>query len=177
LFPYVSTIRGIDVSDTMIEKYNEWASSQDISKESIFGIQGDLLAPSAELVDILHTAEYSTFDNVVISMALHHVADPLLLLKKLVAQLTEGGRILIIDWNKKEGDTGYAEPASGTLLGAEWKDIKRTIKHPKFNEREVLEMLKVAGCRDVEFVLSDEVSKLPAEFGGEERMFFGLGRK
>jgi SAM-dependent methyltransferase len=177
LFPYVSTIRGIDVSDTMIEKYNEWASFQDISKERMCGFQGDLLAPSAELVDILHTAEYSSFDNVVISMALHHVADPTLLLKKLVAQLTEGGRILIIDWNKKEGDTGYAEPASGSLLGADWKDIKRTIKHPKFNESEVTEMLKVAGCKEVEFVLSSQVTKLPAEVGGEERLFFGLGKK
>jgi SAM-dependent methyltransferase len=160
----------------MVEKYNEWASSQHISQEVIFGIRGDLLAPSAEMEKLLQTSAYSEFDIIIISMALHHVADPKLMLKELVARMVDGGRILVIDWNKEE-DTEYGEPVAGVLQKGDWKDVKRTIKKQRFSESEVVGLLKSAGCREVEFVLCDEVSKLPMEFGGKERMFFGLGRK
>ena len=56
LFPYVSEIRGIDVSDGMVEQYNNSVRSFGVPESQIFAIQGDLAAPLTEQSSFCATA-------------------------------------------------------------------------------------------------------------------------
>jgi 2-polyprenyl-3-methyl-5-hydroxy-6-metoxy-1,4-benzoquinol methylase len=165
------------VSDKMVEMYNETASSLGISSDRMHATRGDLLAPSDEILNILKESGYSNLNVVVMSMALHHVADPQLMLAKLVNRLTEGGRILIIDWAHMEDDVETSWPSAEALQKAEIKDVKHILNNATFSEGNVVELLKGAGCKEAEFALCPEISKLPVEFGSEKRLFFGLGKK
>ncbi|EPE36411.1 S-adenosyl-L-methionine-dependent methyltransferase [Glarea lozoyensis ATCC 20868] len=170
LLPHVSTIRGIDVSDKMVDLYNSPARTNNADMSAI---QADLLAPTDAMLDALIKGEYSDFDIAVTSMALHHFADPQLMLTKLVERLAIGGRILVIDWaNEAVADW----PAEGVLKEAGLGDVRHTLNDSVFTEKSVVELLKGAGCREAEFVLCPETSKLPGVFG-EKRLFFGLGTK
>ena len=162
------------MSDNMVKLYNETARTQGISKDNMIAIQGDLLAPSQEMIDSMKASQYEDFNIIVMSMALHHVSDPQLMLTRLVERLAEGGTILIIDW---ANEAVYSWPSTEALKKAGLEDVKHTLNDAVFSEESVVKLLKDAGCKTAEFVLSPEASTLPLEFGGEKRMFFGLGRK
>lgn len=83
LAPYVSTTRGIDVSDTMVEKYNHATRKQGLSEQQMHAVRGDLVGPEDEIPKALKEADFYDFDVIVMSMALHHVEDPQLMMMKL----------------------------------------------------------------------------------------------
>lgn len=112
LFPYVSTLRGIDISDGMVEKYNHAARSQGLSEQQMYAVQGDLLSPtttSASANSKLQGADFFNFSIIVISMALHHIEHPQELIKKLVGRLRPGGAIVVIDWVPEIGNSKHDE--------------------------------------------------------------------
>ncbi|KAM0230670.1 hypothetical protein ACHAP5_011305 [Fusarium lateritium] len=94
LLPWFSKIRGIDISDASVVKYNQLAHDQGVSPDVVHGIQGDIRSPNSEM----STEDFSNFDVVVISMALHHIDEPKILLSHLYERLQPGGHLLVVDW-------------------------------------------------------------------------------
>ena len=72
----MTPIRGIDVSDGMVEKYKKAAQKQGLSEKQMHAVRGDLLVPEAEIPEALKKVDFYNFDIIVMSMALHH-ANPL----------------------------------------------------------------------------------------------------
>ena len=77
----------------MVDQYNKLAEKFDLSNQMRANV-GDLIKGS----DQLNAPEYSGFDLIVMSMALHHVEDPALMIHRLSQRLATGGVLLIIDW-------------------------------------------------------------------------------
>lgn len=94
LLPWFSKIRGIDIADANVQRYNQLALDQDVSPDVVRAIQGDVRSPDSEM----STEDFSGFHAVVISMALHHIDDPKTLLSHLYQQLRPGGHLLVVDW-------------------------------------------------------------------------------
>ena len=182
LAPYVTTIRAIDVSDGMVDKYNEAAHKQSLSKQQMHAVRGDLMVPKAEIPESLKKVDFYDFDIIVMSMALHHVEDPQLMTANLVERLRDGGSLLIIDWapgskapemhghdhEKYAPDEGYQQDVQGS---------QQTMKSSGFGEEEMRKIFRDAGCSQSEYVLHPELSKLPSRFGGAKQLFFARGKK
>jgi SAM-dependent methyltransferase len=94
LLPWFSMIRGIDISDGNVQKYNQLAHDQGVSPDVIRAIQGDIRSPDSEM----SAEDFSGFNAIVISMALHHIDDPKSLLSHLYGRLRPGGHLLVVDW-------------------------------------------------------------------------------
>ena len=135
----------------------------------MWAIQGDLNEPSAAL----SSPEWSGFDAAIISMALHHVADPAAFLVQLRQRVRRGGSLVIVDWLRdteapdranEEADPKYRE---GDMLRLpEGMSI-----WPGFSAREVGAIVAAAGCADVEVRVYPEPIETPAEMQGYDRMF------
>lgn len=85
----------------MIEEYTKNARQAGLS-DKIVGYKGDLLADPASIE--LSGPEFFDFDVVLISMALHHFANPELAMKRFSERMKKGGVCLIIDLFIDEGE-------------------------------------------------------------------------
>ncbi|KAH8598864.1 S-adenosyl-L-methionine-dependent methyltransferase [Bisporella sp. PMI_857] len=182
LAPYVTTIRGIDVSDGMVEKYNEAARKQGLSEQQMHAVRGDLLVPEAEIPKALEKVDFYDFDIIVMSMALHHVEDPQLMTAKLVERLRDGGSLLIIDWapSPKAPEVqghGHEKDARDEGYQQDLQEAQQTMKRSGFDEEEMRKVFEDSGCSESEYVLHPDLSKLPSRFGGAKQLFFARGRK
>jgi SAM-dependent methyltransferase len=166
----------------MIASFNDTALALNLSPDQMCAVQGDLLgAPTSPT---LQRDEFFNFDVAVISMALHHVADPQAMTTKLVERLREGGSLLIIDWAT---DPAHADEGFGEVLDhhnhpdgytkERLEEVQKTMIRAGFARDEMIELLRKAGCSQVYFALHPEPSVLPIKFGGEKRLFFARGRK
>ncbi|PYI30262.1 S-adenosyl-L-methionine-dependent methyltransferase [Aspergillus indologenus CBS 114.80] len=94
LAPFVSKIVGMDVSDGMISEFNKNAKDAGLANK-MTGVKADLLAES--VAEELSADEYTDFDLVVVSMALHHFENPELALARLSGRLKKGGVLLVLE--------------------------------------------------------------------------------
>ena len=60
----------------------------------MYAVEADLGDPKP----ILDNPEWFEFDVAVISMALHHVADPTEMLRRLQERLKKGGALVVVEW-------------------------------------------------------------------------------
>lgn len=162
LAPHVEIVRGIDISDAMVESYNHMARAAGQS-EVMHAVQGDFLANE----EIVPAEEYSNFDVAVISMALHHVASPQELLSKLVARLQHDGVIVVLDWTPGATDQ---EPVKH-------HDVHATISKGSFSKTDMTEMFTTAGCKPgIAYHEYKETTFIPGHLsgvdGGVEKRFF-----
>lgn len=180
LFPYVSVVRGIDVSDAMVEQYNKSARTHGVPESQMFAIQGDLAAPLNEKSHpSLSSSDFLQFDLIVMSMALHHIDVPKVLIQRLVERLSQGGVLVIIDWTLDQEDHLTQQPSEGTksLRGNTKHAASHTVSHEGFSKEQMGTMLRSAGCNEVDYLVLAEPSKLPAEYGGQKQLFFARGKK
>lgn len=91
----MTKVIGIDVSEHMVTEFNKSARECGISPEKMFALQGDLLAET--IPQELSGPEFFEFDIIVVSVALHHFADPKLAMERLGSRLKKGGVLFIID--------------------------------------------------------------------------------
>jgi ubiquinone/menaquinone biosynthesis C-methylase UbiE len=170
----------------MVEKYNEAARMQGLSKQQMYAIKGDLQSPMAELnYPDLHGEDFFGFHTIIMSMGLHHIHNPQEMLMKLVERLKDSGVVIIIDWvsqhekldqhsiSKKSHDV---DPRSHSDKHGHHSAL-HSIAHAGFSEDQMHRMLKKAGCSDVDYVLLPEPSRVPSEIGGQKQLFFARGRK
>lgn len=140
-------------------------------------IRGDLTVPSpieASFPTLLGSnSEYSGFDLIVMSMALHHIEVPELLVGRLVERLGERGTVVIIDWTLKDPP----QHQQAQLKGNESHEASHTVIHEGFDKEQMYSILRQAGCDEVDYLVLNEPSKVPASIGGQKQLFFARGRK
>jgi SAM-dependent methyltransferase len=173
----------MDLSPKMAAAYNALSGSQNLSTK-LSAIEGDLLSPSSTLRD----PKFFNFDIIVMSMALHHIADAQLMIEKLQTRLRDGGILVIVDWlsmglgvppteggdrNEHEGEEdGFAKEAKLKLAAA-----AHVVAHWGFSKEEMKALFENAGMVDVGFMDGIEKSKVPAEMNYEQQMFIAKARK
>lgn len=180
LFPYVSEVRGIDVSDRLVEQYNKSARSHGVPESQMFAIEGDLAVPLTEASHpSLGSSDFFQFDLIVISMALHHIDVPKVLIERLVERLNDGGVVVIVDFTlDQEGrQTQQSSKESHSLQGDKEHPAAHTVMHDGFSKEDMDTMLRCAGCKEIGYLMLDEPTKVPAKIGGKKQLFFARGKK
>lgn len=164
----------------MVEQYNKSARSHGVPESQVFAVQGDLVAPSTEASHpSLGGSEFFQFDLIVISMALHHIDAPKVLIERLVERLNEGGVVVVIDWTLDQEDRPAQQPIEGghSFQGNASHPAAHTISYKGFSKGQMDTMLRCAGCNEVDYLVLDEPTKVPAEIGGQKQLFFARGKK
>lgn len=167
LAPFASVLRGIDISDGMVELYNAGARKQNLSWDQMHARQGNLLEEPEKFED----PDLFGFDVALISMSLHHVENAPKMIEKLAERLRPGGSLVVIDWvSPQESGCGFP-PKPAHLPAVE------TITYHGFTEKQMLDMFNAAGLTDIGYKWHPERSKGPKEIGGEQQLFFARGTK
>lgn len=158
LTPFASVLRGIDISGGMVEQYNKTAHNLGLSPEQMRGVQGNLLEDGQFAAD---GPEFTGFHVAVVSMALHHIADPAAMIKKLAERLAPGGSLVIVDFVTPESLPPPHHPAA------------HTVTRHGFTEKEMGEMFADAGLVEYSFRLHPQTSRVP---WGEQQVFYGRAK-
>lgn len=170
----------------MLTEYRATATELGLTESQMLAVRGNLLAPTVEPTNPpLSEDELNNFDLVVISMALHHVDDVELAVKRLAERLRPGGVLLIIDGAQRSSS---GEP-HGTASSDNHHDDQspcgvkpdhsaaHTISHDFFTKEQIFDLFQKAGCGDSSFVLSDRLSDVPGSRTGKMQMFFARATK
>lgn len=166
LGPSVTTIRGIDISENMVQRYNEAAQSAGLESKRVNAIVGDLLAE--EVPDHLKTPEYYDFDIAVIGLGFHHFENPVLAVERLAERLKPGtGVLLIVDFLPFDDEAdGSSDP---------WKG---TIKNRGFARANMEKLYSVAKLEKFSFSMLEEPVVMGSEDSTKKRsLFFAKGKK
>jgi SAM-dependent methyltransferase len=95
---YVTSIRGIDISENMVQHYNEAARSSGLTNEQAHAVVGDLIGSEPSAAE-LQGPEFYNFDVAAIGLGFHHFEDPPLAVKRLGERLkAETGVLIIVDF-------------------------------------------------------------------------------
>ena len=179
LHPKFSQCIGVDLAEGMLAKYRETAVDLGLSEQQMKAVRGNLLAPIVDPTNPpLSDEELSNFDLVAICMALHHVDDIELAVKRLAEKLRPGGVLLVIDWAKMDNP-----PASASVehidnqshinqQGQEPHPGAHTMSHETFTEEQIVNLFQQADCSQSSFVLAKELSNVPPAPTGKMQLFF-----
>ncbi|KZL88153.1 methyltransferase type 11 [Colletotrichum incanum] len=191
---------GVDLAEGMLAKYCATAADIGLSEPQMMAVQGNLLASPVEATKPpLSQEQLSNFDLVAICMALHHVDDINLAIKRLAERLRPGGVLLVIDWAKRDttGDsasTNGHQDASAShhdQNGHEQQQhqyrhpehhhqphpASHTISHDSFTEEQMVGLFEGAGCGQSSFVQADRLSDVPGARTGKMQLFFARATK
>ncbi|KXT02488.1 hypothetical protein AC578_4182 [Pseudocercospora eumusae] len=175
LGPYVKTIRGIDISENMVSKYNEAARSSGLSEEQAHAVVGDLCAQEATQDPQFKGQDWYEFDIAVIGLGFHHFEYPNVAMKRLAERLKAGtGILVIVDFlpfdEKHNHDHGGNEGES--------PGMQHTIKHNGFKPETLRDMYVEAGFEDFDIVALKQPAVLELKTGTVQRtLFVAKGRK
>lgn len=189
LKPLFSSVIGMDVSRSMLDKYQDTVDSLGLGPDEMKGVRGDLLG--ADIKPTEPPVEESAlwdFDLVAISMALHHVEDPESAIKKLAARLKIGGKLLVIDWTPLDGSTrAQREYQQELQQDGSWERIEaalmthaasHTISKPYgFTEQEMRDMFEEAGCKNMGWKLAEELTPIDTIKGLKSQLYFACATK
>ncbi|KAI9760579.1 MAG: hypothetical protein M4579_001548 [Chaenotheca gracillima] len=182
LAPYTDSLRGVDVSSGMVDAYNADAITElDGRKIQMSAVAGNMFqetSPTPPSTDLDYAAD--TFDLAVISMALHHVEDPALGVKRLAERVKPGsGVVCVLDLlaaGSAPKPVGEDEADAAAKTSQPLEDAVRNMDNADdvfkvvqslhgFSEQDMRAHFEAAGCgEDFKFVV------LPGEV-----VFSGLG--
>ncbi|KAI9804918.1 MAG: hypothetical protein M1833_006221 [Piccolia ochrophora] len=143
--PWATEVRGVDVAPKMVEQFNARAKCRRDADPEMFAVVGDISpaeGPSASIAG----EDYHGFDLAVVGVALHHMHDSKLVLRRLAERVKVGtGVVFIVD----------VVPHAHHHTSAE-----HTVAHHGFSKEQMVDLMKGAGCRDVKYkvVCTSEVS-------------------
>ncbi|KAI7552983.1 structural maintenance of chromosomes 5 smc5, partial [Hortaea werneckii] len=146
LLPYVTTVKGIDLSEKMVEEYNRAASTSGIPPEQALSVVGDLCSASTDIPDHFRKPEWYSFDLAVIGLGFHHFEDPGLAVQRLSERLRKGGVLVIVDFlpfGSEERDMG---------------EMAKTIKHDGFTREGMERLFGDGGMGVVKFDVVGDVT-------------------
>ena len=143
-------------------------------------IQGDLGDQSGTT---LNESEWFDFDVAFISMALHHVPDPVAMLRQLRRRLKDGGVLVVIEGTdsglNQEGDDNTVDKPPKKDDTHEMVEVMGGQKiWPNFSTDSVRADMSAAGFGDVQIQLGPEDFQVPgpaAQGGGWKRVLFAKG--
>lgn len=160
----MTTIRGIDLSENMVKKYNEMAEAAGLTPETAHAVVGDLTGE--EVPAHLNTPEFHMFDIIVVAAALHHLEDPARAIQRLAERpKPQTGILVIIDFLK------FMDAA---MLK---HDMAHTIKHDGFDRDTMQKMFNAAGLADFDWDVVEEEFVMELKHGTSKRqVFFARGR-
>lgn len=158
----MSTVRGMDISSSMAEQYNEMALKSGYTPTKMHAVQGDIIEPESTPSPELSTPAYFNFDLIVMCLALHHIEDPDNMILQLSKRLRPGGILLIIDWVSDREGIDFS---------------KLSVNRMGFEEVEVKSAYEKAGLEDWSWKLTSTPSPVPREIVGKQQLFFARGRK
>ncbi|KAM0700460.1 hypothetical protein Q7P35_012181 [Cladosporium inversicolor] len=183
---YVTSIRGIDISENMVGHYNEAARSSGLSTEQAHAVVGDLLG--ATVPPELSGPDFYNFDVAAIGLGFHHFEDPPLAVKRLAERLkAETGVLIIVDFLPFEHNSHSHSHSHGS--GGHNQDqrtqptppitnAQHTIKHHGFTSSGIQRLFAAAGLEDFAFDILPEPAVFEFEEGRKERtIFIAKGRK
>ena len=160
----------------MVEKFNSEAREAGMTEAQIRAVRGDLLAP---IEGQLESQEFYDFDLAVMSMALHHVEDPKIMIAKLVERLRPGGTVVIIDWipSGRSSSDSHGSHADEKKDGHGQHASSHTITFDGFSKEEMHSFFREAGCSNNDYVLAASPSEVPPDRKGQKHLFFAKGTK
>jgi SAM-dependent methyltransferase len=147
----------------MVKQYENTARLLGLSPEQMHGVRGDLLADEDN--SETDSPEFADFNVAVISMALHHVADPATMVRKLAERLQPSGSLVIVDWVADEA----------TLPMPSEHPAAHTVTRHGFSEDQIRSMFVEAKMVDYEYLLNPERSKVPS--WGEPQLFLARAKR
>ncbi|KAF5860185.1 hypothetical protein ETB97_001890 [Aspergillus alliaceus] len=160
LAPFATKVVGLDVAEGMVDEYNSNAREAGFADKMV-GRKGDLLVESVS--DDLSGPDYSDFDVVFVSMALHHFEKPDLAMKRLGERLKKGGVCLIIDILPHGKHDHNAHE-----MHNEFAETTHTIKTHGFTLEDMHKLYEAAGvAMKFDFQVIDE----PLEFERDGKKF------
>ena len=166
LAPYFSTIRGMDISEGMAKQYNLKAKEAGYSAAKMHAVAGDLVSDPASVDSTL-----TNFDLIVMSMALHHVEDPRLMIQRLSERLAHGGALLIVDW------VAPTESGCSPIVAPTDSPVMHTVARMGFEQKELDDWFKSAKLGESGWKWFSKRSELPSELGGEKQLFLAKAVK
>ena len=140
----VSSLLAVDVSPGMLAKYKEKADV--LGFQQVETLQRDLA---------LQPLEGREFDVIISAMALHHICDVALVLKRFHPLLAENGVLLLADLDREDGS---------------FHDDPTGVEHHGFKRDWILNALWDAGFRMAEICTAHTIVK-PAASGDESRSY------
>lgn len=141
----------------------------------MYAIQGDLSEPSSDL----DRADWSNFDAAIISMALHHVSEPIEMLSQLRERLRPGGALTVVEMY--EDDDQENVTGSDNLNREDMIEVHGGQKiWAGFSPRGLVDLLKRAGFTDTDVKKPDLSFQIPDGLGGphsghEKKLVFVKG--
>ncbi|KAB2570527.1 putative methyltransferase [Lasiodiplodia theobromae] len=164
LGPFVTTIRGIDLSSNMAAEYNSRAVVAGLSPERMSATQGNLVAstPEAHLMD----QTLFDFDLAAVGLGFHHFDDVFLATKRISERLKPGGVFFIVDL---VSDKPHEIPP----------ELKNYVKIFGFNEEGMRNLFEGAGLVDFGFSVIEEPAQMEKQSGEKftVTLFIAKGRK
>ncbi|KAL1311346.1 hypothetical protein AAFC00_001520 [Neodothiora populina] len=186
LRPYLTSAKGLDISTSMIDVYNQNMDALRSSPSSSFPDGDDKIDnnndtrtattnttfhASATLGDFVAEVasgpsesdpEWTDFDVAAIGLGFHHFENPELCLTRLAQRVKKAtGVVLIIDWlpHAPHDDHNHDHGHShdhGHKKKDEWEAMQKTIKHHGFDRQTMQRMFEDAGLVDFDFVVLGE---------------------
>ncbi|KAH9845939.1 putative methyltransferase [Teratosphaeria destructans] len=186
LGPYVSQIRGIDVSESMVEEYNRAALSSGLRPDQAHAVVGDLIAETSS--PAFEGPEWHDFDIAVVGLGFHHFEDPGRAVKRLTERLKPGTGVLVVvdfipsshsqDRFKPTTAEGQSPSASSSSARGSMPDMSSTIHKDGFEHHEVSALFSEAGLESFGWSVLDEDSVMEFSSGTKvRRVFVARGRK
>ncbi|KAM0343580.1 hypothetical protein ACHAPU_008331 [Fusarium lateritium] len=171
LAPFMSTVRGLDISSGMAEQYNNMALKAGYTPAKMRAMQGDLIDPESTPSEELDTPAFFNFDLVVMCMALHHIQDHEDMILQLSKRLKPGGILLIVDW--------VSQPESNDLKGGigAMSISNRNPTRMGFKENDIKIAYEKAGLEDLSWKCASTPSQVPREVEGKQQLFLARGMK
>lgn len=170
---HFGSVIGVDVSNSMLKKYEATVSDLGLSSQEMMGVRGDLIGDTVQQTEpALTEEELNNFDLIAVSMALHHFEDPEKSIQRLVSRLKTGGTLLIIDWTPLDGSTRaqkeYLEARQMRSDDEEHPEAaamdrasQHTISKPDgFTETEMKDLFERGGCTEFRWKLAEELSSI-----------------
>ncbi|KAJ5679752.1 hypothetical protein N7462_007996 [Penicillium macrosclerotiorum] len=146
LAPFMTKIVGLDVSDKMIDEFNQNAGAMGLSDKMV-GHKADILAETAPAE--FSGPDFHDFDLVVVSMALHHFEHPDLALQRLTARLKKGGALMVIDLVASSGHgDGHGHSHGHNDHTHDFGEARHTVKTHGFSRNDMQQLFQNAGLTE-----------------------------